>query len=46
MSREPGQADALLVDAYLDIDHGIAWDAIQSDLGDLRALAAIAAKKL
>ncbi len=33
----------VLVHAYLDIDHGIAWDAIQSDLSDLRALAGLAA---
>lgn len=36
----------VLVHAYLDIDHGIAWDAIQNDLGDLRALAGIAAALL
>lgn len=33
----------VLVHAYLDVDHGIAWDAIQRDLGDLRALATVAA---
>lgn len=33
----------VLVHAYLDIDHGIAWDAIQSDLNDLQAMARLAA---
>jgi uncharacterized protein YutE (UPF0331/DUF86 family) len=33
----------ILVHAYLAIDHGVTWDAIQDDLGDLRALARIAA---
>jgi uncharacterized protein YutE (UPF0331/DUF86 family) len=33
----------ILVHAYLAIDHGLAWDAIRNDLGDLRALAGIAA---
>jgi uncharacterized protein YutE (UPF0331/DUF86 family) len=36
----------ILVHAYLDIDHGLAWDAIANDLGDLRELAAIAARLL
>jgi uncharacterized protein YutE (UPF0331/DUF86 family) len=33
----------ILVHAYLAIDHGVAWDAIQNDLDDLRALGRIAA---
>jgi uncharacterized protein YutE (UPF0331/DUF86 family) len=33
----------VLVHAYLAIDHGVAWDAITSDLGDLRSLAGVAA---
>jgi uncharacterized protein YutE (UPF0331/DUF86 family) len=33
----------VLVHAYLTIDHGLAWDAMTSDLRDLRTLAAIAA---
>ena len=28
---------------YLNIDHGITWDTIRNDLGDLRRLAEIAA---
>ncbi|MFW5877219.1 MAG: type VII toxin-antitoxin system HepT family RNase toxin [Myxococcota bacterium] len=36
----------VLVHAYLDIDHGLAWDAVAHDLEDLRRLAAIAAKLL
>jgi uncharacterized protein YutE (UPF0331/DUF86 family) len=36
----------ILVHAYLTIDHGIAWDAIASDLDDLRQFAAIGASKL
>jgi uncharacterized protein YutE (UPF0331/DUF86 family) len=36
----------VLVHAYLAIDHGVAWDAITSDLDDLRALAAVAAALL
>ena len=36
----------ILVHAYLDVDHGLAWDAIRDDLGDLRALAAKAAALL
>jgi uncharacterized protein YutE (UPF0331/DUF86 family) len=36
----------ILVHAYLTIDHGIAWNAITNDLGDLRALAAAAALRL
>lgn len=36
----------ILVHAYLTIDHGIAWDAIANNLGDLRQFAAIAAAKL
>jgi uncharacterized protein YutE (UPF0331/DUF86 family) len=33
----------VLVHAYLEVDHGLAWDAIQSDLEDLCAWAATAA---
>jgi len=29
----------ILVHEYLDIDHGIAWNAIQNDLGDLESFA-------
>jgi uncharacterized protein YutE (UPF0331/DUF86 family) len=36
----------VLVHAYLAIDHGVAWDAIATELGDLRALAAIASDLL
>lgn len=36
----------VLVHAYLDIDHGLAWDAISHDLPDLRDLATIAANLL
>ena len=36
----------VLVHAYLAIDHGISWDAIQTDLGDLHALARVASKLL
>jgi uncharacterized protein YutE (UPF0331/DUF86 family) len=36
----------VLVHAYLAIDHGLAWDAIANDLGDLRAFAALAAARL
>jgi uncharacterized protein YutE (UPF0331/DUF86 family) len=36
----------ILVHLYLDIDHGVAWDAIRNDLGDLRAFAAAASVKL
>lgn len=36
----------ILVHLYLDIDHGLTWDAIQSDLDDLRRFAQIAARKL
>ena len=36
----------ILVHAYLDIDHGIAWDAIRDDLADLKLLAAAAAALL
>jgi uncharacterized protein YutE (UPF0331/DUF86 family) len=36
----------ILVHAYLAIDHGIAWNSIVHDLGDLRALAAAAALRL
>jgi uncharacterized protein YutE (UPF0331/DUF86 family) len=36
----------ILVHAYLSIDHGIAHRAILHDLGELRALAAIAAQRL
>ena len=31
----------VLVHLYLDIDHGMTWDAIRNDLGDLRRLAQI-----
>lgn len=37
---------SVLVRAYLAIDHGLAWDALTRDLGDLRAFAAIAAGRL
>ena len=36
----------VLVHAYLDIDHGIAWDAITTHLGDLRSFARAAASRL
>ncbi|MEO8180850.1 MAG: DUF86 domain-containing protein [Deltaproteobacteria bacterium] len=36
----------ILVHAYLAIDHGVTWDAIQDDLDDLRALGRIAASLL
>jgi uncharacterized protein YutE (UPF0331/DUF86 family) len=36
----------VLVHAYLAIDHGTSWDAIASDLSDLREFAAIAASRL
>jgi uncharacterized protein YutE (UPF0331/DUF86 family) len=36
----------VLVHGYVDIDHGISYDAIQRDLGDLRAFAAVAASWL
>lgn len=36
----------VLVHLYLDIDHGITWDAIRNDLGDLRRLAEVAAERL
>jgi uncharacterized protein YutE (UPF0331/DUF86 family) len=36
----------VLVHAYLAIDHGLAWDSIARDLGDLRAFAVIAAGRL
>jgi uncharacterized protein YutE (UPF0331/DUF86 family) len=36
----------VLVHLYLDIDHGMTWDTIRNDLGDLRRLAEIAAAKL
>jgi len=36
----------VLVHAYLAIDHGLAWDAIVNDLGDLRQFAAVAAARL
>ena len=36
----------VLVHAYLAIDHGMAWDAIVHDLGELRQFAAIAAARL
>jgi uncharacterized protein with HEPN domain len=36
----------VLLHLYLDIDHGLTWDAIRNDLGDLRRLAKTAAEKL
>ena len=36
----------VLVHAYLAIDHGMSWDAIVSDLGDLREFGAVAAQRL
>jgi uncharacterized protein YutE (UPF0331/DUF86 family) len=36
----------VLVHAYLAIDHGMAWDAIVNDLGELRQFAAVAAARL
>ena len=36
----------VLVHLYLDIDHGVTWDTIRNDLGDLRKLAQIAAARL
>lgn len=36
----------ILVHAYLEVDHGIAWEAVTRDLGDLRAFAAVAARFL
>jgi len=36
----------ILVHQYLDIDHGIAWNAIQKELGDLEAFARWAVGKL
>lgn len=36
----------LLVHAYLDVDHGLTYDVIGKDLGDLREFAAAAAKLL
>lgn len=36
----------VLVHAYLDIDHGVSWDAIQTNLGELKALARKAAALL
>jgi len=33
----------ILVHAYLDIDHGLTWDAIAHELGDLRVFAQVAA---
>lgn len=36
----------VLVHAYLAIDHGMAWDAIANDLGELRQFAAVAAARL
>lgn len=36
----------VLVHLYIDIDHGMTWEAIRNDLEDLRRLAAIAAAKL
>jgi uncharacterized protein YutE (UPF0331/DUF86 family) len=36
----------ILVHGYLDLDHGLSWDAITRDLGDLRELAEVAAARL
>jgi len=36
----------VLVHAYLDVDHGLVWDAIQGELDDLRAYARAAASHL
>ena len=36
----------ILVHQYLDIDHGIAWHAIQKELGDLEAFASWATTQL
>ena len=36
----------ILVHAYLDVDHGLAHDAITRDLRDLEELAAVAAERL
>ena len=36
----------ILVHAYLDIDHGIAWEAIAAHLEDLRRFARVAAGRL
>lgn len=36
----------ILVHAYLDIDHALTWQAITTELGDLRALAVLAASWL
>lgn len=36
----------VLVHAYLAIDHGISWDAIQTDLDDLYAVARVASELL
>lgn len=36
----------VLVHLYLDIDHGMTWDTIRNDLGDLRRFAETAATKL
>jgi uncharacterized protein YutE (UPF0331/DUF86 family) len=36
----------ILVHQYLDIDHGIAWHAIQNELGDLEAFACWATVQL
>lgn len=36
----------VLVHAYLAIDHGMAWDSITNDLGELREFAAVAAAQL
>jgi uncharacterized protein YutE (UPF0331/DUF86 family) len=34
------------VHQYLDIDHGIAWNAIRNELGDLRMFADWATRQL
>lgn len=36
----------VLAHAYLAFDHGLAWDSITRDLGDLRAFAVLAAGRL
>jgi uncharacterized protein YutE (UPF0331/DUF86 family) len=36
----------ILVHGYLDVDHGLTWDAIAQDLDDLRSLARTAADLL
>ena len=36
----------VLVHAYLDVDHGLVWDAMATELDDLRALASATAAML